>query len=370
MKICLVHDWLIVRGGAEKVLEAIYEIFPGDIFTLVKDTKYFDNSILKNKDVKTSFIQNLPFSKKLYRFYFPLFPFAVEELDLRECDLIISSSFAVAKGVLTSHEQLHICYCHTPMRYIWDLYLDYSSTLKGFRKIFYSFVSHYMRIWDHVSSKRVDYFIANSNYVARRVKKIYNRKAKVIYPPVDTDKFILNRNKEDFYITVSRLVPYKKVDIIVKAFTKLRDKKLIVIGDGPELKKIKSLAKGYKNIEILGYQPTDVVKNLMGKSKAFIFAADEDFGISPVEAQACGTPVIAYKKGGVTETVIENKTGKFFKKQEVDSLIETIKSFEKNIDNFDPFTIRKHSEKYDTKIFKINFENFVLKKANEFFSQR
>ncbi len=368
MKIALVHDWLMTIAGGEKVLEEIYKLYPSPIYTLVKRQDGLKGSIFEKALIHTSFIQKLPFSKTKYRSYLPFFPLAIEQFNLLEYDLIISSSHAVAKGVLTNSNQLHICYCHTPMRYAWDLYHTYlkeSGLEKGIKGLIAKFILHYIRVWDYTTANRVDYFIANSKYIAKRIKKIYGRDSTVIYPPVNVDKFELYTQKEDFYITASRMVPYKKIDLIVETFSKFPDRKLVVIGDGPDFEKIKK--KAGKNVELLGYQPFEVLKNYMQKAKAFIFAAEEDFGIVPVEAQACGTPVIAYGKGGVTETVVNGKTGIFFREQTVESLIEAIKNFEERENTFDPLEIRKNAEKFSKERFKKEFKEFVDKKIEEFF---
>ena len=372
MKIALVHDWLITIAGAEKVLKAIYEIYPNsDIFTLVKNKENLKGTLLENANIETSFIQKLPFAKTKYRNYLPFFPIAIEQFDLSSYDVVISSSHAVAKGVLTNANQLHISYVHTPIRYAWDLYSHYlkeanlDKSLKGW---IVRYFLHKIRIWDYTTSNRPDYYIANSKYIAKRIKKVYNKEAAIIYPPVDIKKFEIYTKKENFYLTASRLVSYKKIDLIVEAFSKMPDKKLIVIGEGPDLKKIKK--RTYKNIEILGYKSFNILKYYMQRAKAFVFAAEEDFGIIPVEAQACGTPVIAYGKGGVTETVIENKTGIFFKKQNVDNIIEAIKEFENKEDKFDFYEIRKNAEKFSKEKFKINFKNFINNKLEEFFNEK
>lgn len=368
MKIALVHDWLITLAGAEKVLEKIYELYPSPIYTLVKNEKNLKGSIFENAKIITSFIQKLPKAKTKYKNYLPLFPLAIEQFDLSEYDVIISSSHAVAKGVLTNSNQLHISYVHTPIRYVWDLYHDYlkeSSLNKGLKGLIAKFILHYIRIWDASTANRVDYYIANSKYIARRIKKIYRKDAVVIYPPVDVEKFEVWVKKENFYLTASRMVPYKKINLIVKAFSQIPDKKLVVIGDGPDFKKVKS--KASKNVELLGYQPFEVLKDYMQRAKAFVFAAEEDFGIIPVEAQACGTPVIAYGKGGVLETIIENKTGIFFKEQTVESLIQAIKDFERKENIFDPYEIRKNAERFRKERFKEEFKSFVEDKIEKFF---
>ena len=370
MKIALVHDWLTTIGGAERVLESIYELFPSPIYTLVKNEKILKGSILEKAEIHTSFIHKLPKAKTKYRNYLMFFPLAIEQFDLSDYDVIISSSHAVAKGILVNSNQLHICYCHTPIRYAWDLYHKYLKEvnfLKGIKGAIAKLVLHYLRIWDVTTANRVDYFVANSNYVAKRIKRVYGREATVIYPPVDIEKFEVSTSKENFYLTVGRMVPYKKIDLIVEAFSRMPDKKLIVIGIGPDYRKIKK--KSGKNVELLGYQPFEILKDYMQKAKAFIFAAEEDFGIAPVEAQACGTPVIAYGRGGAMETVIEGKTGTIFKEQTVESLVEAIRNFEKEEDMFDPLEIRRNAERFSKKRFKRELKIFVDKKVEEFFGK-
>jgi glycosyltransferase involved in cell wall biosynthesis len=364
MKIAIVHDWLVTYAGAERVLEQIINLFPdADLYSLIdflsKEKRFF----IKNKKVNTSFIQYLPFAKKKYRSYLPFFPYAIESFDLAKYDLIISSSHCVAKGIKKSKNQIHISYIHTPIRYVWDLreqYLKETKLDKGLKSIIVNFLLDRIGKWDKNTVDRVDYFVCNSNYIKERIKRIYNRNSTVIYPPVDINKFELYEKKEDFYLTASRIVPYKKIDLIVETFSKIPEKKLVVIGDGPEFDKIKKLAG--KNIELLGYQEDDVLKDYMKRAKAFVFAAEEDFGIVPVEAQACGTPVIAYGKGGALETVVENKTGLFFYRQDIDSLIECVEKFEKIYEKFDFKEIRKNSERFSVERFKKEFFEFVKDK--------
>ena len=356
MKTAIVHDWLVSMGGAEKILQQMLDLYPSPVYTLVHDVKMFGQ-----QNVKTSFLQKIPGSKKIYRNFSPLFPIAIEQFDLHSYDLILSSSHAVAKGVLTHLGQLHVCYCHTPMRYAWDLYHSYVRDIKGIKGKIAKGILHYLRNWDITSLNRVDYFIANSQYVARRIKKIYGKESQVIYPPVETDLLTLQDKKEDFYLTVSRLVPYKKIDLIVEAFGHLPDKRVVVIGEGPEMNRIRAQAK--KNIEILGRQPDSVMRDYLGRAKGFISAADEDFGISVLEAQARGTPVIALARGGSLETVTE-KTGIFFQYQTVSSLIEAIGKFE-TID-FDPWVIRSNAERFSCENFQSQFKAFVEEKWEVF----
>lgn len=298
-------------------------------------------------------------------------PLAIEQLDVSKHDVIISSCHAVAKGVLTGPDQLHISYIHSPIRYAWDLqhqYLREAGLDKGFKGLLAKYILHKMRMWDVRTANGVDHFIANSHFIARRIKKVYGRDADVIYPPVDVERFKLNENKEEYYLTASRLVPYKRIDLIVDAFKAMPDKKLIVIGDGPEMKKIRDKASA--NTEILGFQSNEIMENCMRNAKAFVFAAEEDFGITPVEAQACGTPVIAYGKGGVLETIrgMSNTTptGVFFDKQHVDSIIDAVNKFESNFDLFAPIECRNNAMRFSEERFKNEIHSYVNDKWNDF----
>lgn len=361
------HEWLVDRSGSEKVVEQILEIFPdASLFAIVEylpqELKWF----IKNKKVTTSFVQNLPFSKTSYRNYFPVMPIAIEQFDLREFDLVISSNHAVSKGVLTSSEQLHISYCHSPIRYAWDLYHQYiieSGLKKGVKGMLAKFFLHYLRLWDISAVNRVDFFVANSKFISKRIKKTYGRNSTVIYPPVNVDEFSLSTQKEDFYLTVSRFVPYKKIDLIVHAFSNMPNRKLIVIGDGPDFKKISKAE--FNNIQFMGFQKSEVVKTYMQKAKCFVFASIEDFGITPVEAMACGTPIIALKKGGACETVIDGVTGVFFDDQDEVSLRDAVDRFEGLLE-FDFVKIRQHAEKFSNNRFRNEFKNFVEDRMNEF----
>lgn len=371
MKIAVVCDWLVTYAGAEKVLEQILCIYPeADLFALVDFLDEDKRNFIKHKKVTTSFIQHLPKAKTKYRAYLPLMPLAIEQFDLSKYDLIISSSHCVAKGIMTGPAQLHISYVHSPIRYAWDLqhqYLKEAGLTKGLKGWLAKIILHYMRIWDTRTSNGVDYFIANSKFIAKRIWKCYRREADIIYPPVDVEAFEYCDQKEDFYLTASRMVPYKKMDLIVEAFTQMPDKKLIVIGTGPDFNKIQKIAQGHDNIKLMGYQPFSVLKEHMQKAKAFVFAAEEDFGITPVEAQACGTPVIAFGKGGVLETVrpygkTKKNTGIFFKNQSVQDIVNSINFFEENRDKFDSKDCRENSLMFSNKIFSTNLKNFIEKK--------
>lgn len=361
MKVALVQDWLTEFGGAEKVFKQIHKLYPdADIYTLVYHKDVLQKLGIEESKVTASFIQKFPFSKKKYRNYLPFFSMAIESFDLTKYDLIISSSYCVAKGVLTTAKQKHICYCHSPVRYAWDLhhqYLKEANLKKGLKAFAVKYFLHKLRIWDISSLNRVDQFVSNSEFIGKRIKKIYNRDSVTIYPPVDVGQFEYHHPKDDFYLTCSRMVPYKKIDLIVEAFSQMRDKKLIVIGIGPDFRKIKKLAG--PNIILMGYQPFSVVKDYMQRAKAFVFAAEEDFGIVPLEAQAAGTPVIAYGKGGVLETVINQKTGIFFEEQTIESLIEAVESFEIIQNNFDSADIRKNAEHFSPDSFNSKMINLI-----------
>lgn len=363
MKIALVHDWLVTYGGSEKVLEQIIECFPdADIFSLIDFMS--ERSFLKGKSVATSFVQKLPFARQRYRGYLPLFPLAIEQFDLSGYDLVISSSHAVAKGVLTGPDQLHISYVHSPIRYAWDLqhqYLREAKLSTGLRSALARLALHYIRTWDTRTANGVDLFIANSHFVARRISKSYRRESTVIYPPVDIDGFQMNALKDNFYLTVSRMVPYKKMDLIVETFSDMPDRTLVVIGDGPDMEKIR--AKAGSNVRILGHQPFDVLRDYLQRARAFVFAAEEDFGIAVVEAQACGTPVIAFGRGGARETVRDETeprpTGVFFGKQTAEALRAAVIHFENNIRKFSPENCRANAERFSTSEFRNGFLSVV-----------
>jgi glycosyltransferase involved in cell wall biosynthesis len=368
LKIAVIHDWLVTYAGAERALEQIIKLYPdADLYSLVDFLPQEQRAFILQKKVNTSFIQKLPFAQKKYRSYLLFMPLAIEQFDLSSYDLVISSSYAVAKGVLTHARQVHICYCYSPMRYAWDLhhqYLRESGLNRGIKGFFAQMILHYMRMWDISSSNRVDHYLAISQYVAGRIKKTYNREATVIYPPVDVDTFVPHEGGKEYYLTASRMVPYKKIDLIVEAFSRMPDKKLVVIGEGPDFKKLRSVAGG--NIELIGYQPAPVMKEYMQKARAFVYAADEDFGIVTVEAQACGTPVIAFAKGGSRETIIpmgntehSAPTGVFFSEQTVDSLQNAVSIFEKNRDIFDGKRIRENALRFNEERFKREFKEFI-----------
>ena len=366
MKTAIVHDWLVTYGGAERVLEQMLLIYPeADLFSLYDFIPEGQRGFILNKKVTTSFLQKMPFAKSKYRSYLPLMPLAIEQFDLSQYDLIISSSYAVAKGVITGPDQLHICMCYSPIRYAWDLthqYLEESGLNTGIKGWIAKYMLHKIRMWDYRTANGVNDFIAISNYISRRIKKVYNRESTVIYPPVDLEFFKLHTQKDDYYLTTSRFVPYKKIGMIVEAFSKMPEKKLVVIGDGPQFKKVKSLAAS--NIELMGFQSRETIREYMQRAKAFVFTAVEDFGIVTVEAQACGTPVIAYGKGGSLETVIENETGIFFYRQHPDDIIDAVKRFESGIVVFNPAIVHNNAKRFAEERFKKEFKDFVEKAVN------
>lgn len=370
MKKALINDWYYVNGGAEKVIHSLNQIWDDfDHFALIDFLDENDRTfILNGKNAKTSFIQKLPTIKSNHRKFLQLFPVAIEQFNLKEYELIVSSSSSIAKGVRTTKNQLHICYCHSPMRYAWDLqeqYLD-DAGLKGLKRVYAKFVLNKIKKWDIANSQNVSFFIANSKCIAQRIKAIYNRESTVIYPPVDVDFFTLETQKEEYYFTASRMVSYKKIQLIVETFDELPHLQLIVAGDGPEFQKIQKIAKN--NIQLVGFVDAMLLKKYMQKAKGFVFAAEEDFGIIPVETQACGTPVIAFGKGGALETVLENVTGIFFKEQTIKSVKEAILHFETI--SFDPNVIRQHALQFSKERFEREIKSFVEEKHHEFYNQK
>ncbi|HFE8671443.1 TPA: glycosyltransferase family 4 protein [Klebsiella pneumoniae] len=371
-KIALTADWLVSYAGAERVIKELIDLYPNlDLFSVVDFLSDESRTHFQGKRATTTFIQRLPKAETSYQKYLPLMPVAIEQLDVSAYDIVLSSSHAVAKGVLTGPDQMHINYVHSPIRYAWDLqhqYLREAKLDKGLKGIIAKYLLHKIRLWDYRTANGVNHFIANSHFIARRIKKVYGRNADVIYPPVDVRRFILNENKEDYYVTASRLVPYKRIDLIVDAFAAMPNKKLIVIGDGSEMSKIKS--KATTNVEILGFQPNEIMRDYMKNAKAFVFAAEEDFGITPVEAQACGTPVIAFGKGGSLETIrpygVNKPTGVFFAEQTVPSLIDAINLFENIFDKITPENCRENALRFSVDIFKDTFSKYIDEKWSEF----
>lgn len=369
MKVAIVQEWLVTVGGSDKVVKAILDVFPdADIYTLVAKKEVCDELGIPWEKVHTSFIQKMPLGTKKHRAYLPLFPFAIEQFDLRGYDVVISSSHCVAKGVLTKADQLHICYCHSPIRYCWDMYNEYleeSHLDKGIKSWLVRLMLHPIRQFDAIAGSRVDYYISNSDYVGQRIRKTYRRKATTIHPNIDISNFELCNDKQEYYLASSRLVAYKKIDTIIEAFNQMPDKKLVVIGGGPNLEAYRKLAKD--NVTVMGYQPFDVLKDKMQHAKAFVFAADEDFGMIPIEAQSCGTPVIAYGHGGSLETVNGGKTGLFFNEQTPEAIVEAVNKFESmGSQPFAPADCRQWAEGFSEERFKREIKEFVEEKYEEF----
>ncbi|GAB7527865.1 glycosyltransferase family 4 protein [Pseudomonas sp. 3A(2025)] len=365
MKIAIVHDWLVTYAGAERALASLLRVWPeADLFAVIDFLSERDRAQLGGKLATTTFIQNLPGARKHYQRYLPLMPLAIEQLDLSGYDLVISSSHAVAKGVLTGPDQLHISYVYSPIRYAWDLqhqYLRESGLDKGIKGRLARMVLHYMRLWDQRTAAGVDEFIAVSSFIGARIGKAYRRESTVIYPPVDTSSFTADGARQDYYFTASRMVPYKRLPMIVEAFAAMPDKRLVVIGDGPDMARAKAIDA--PNVSLLGYQPAAVMLQHMRAAKAFVFAAEEDFGISPLEAQACGTPVIAYGKGGALETILgldhPTPTGVFFQQQDIASLTAAVREFEAAQGRITPIACRLNAERFSVARFEEQIKAFV-----------
>lgn len=372
MRVALVYEWYTAYSGAERVNEQILALFPdADLYALVDFLPAGERNFIQNKPVVTSFLQKMPFAKKHFRKYLPLMPFAIEQFDMSPYDVVISSNHAVAKGVITGPNQLHICYCHSPVRYAWDLqhqYLKQANLERGLKSLWARYSLHKLRQWDYQSGARPDYYVANSQFIANRIRKVYRRDATVIAPPVDVDGFALQTQKQDYYCTSGRMVPYKRFDVIVNAFRAMPDKHLKVLGAGSDFDMVKACAQGAPNIEFLGYGTQQQVQEVVGNAKAFVFAAEEDFGIAPVEAQAAGTPVIAFGRGGALETVDasgKHPTGVFFGAQTAEAVQEAVLRFEASV--FDAKACRKNALRFSAERFQQEFAAFVNAKKSEFF---
>lgn len=371
MKTAIVHEWFTNYAGSERVVEQFLHVIPdAHLHAIVDFLPPGERGFIGDRPVKTSFIQRLPRARKSFRQYLPLMPIAVEQFDLTAYDVIVSSSHAVAKGVIIGPDQFQISYVHSPIRYAWDLqhqYLAESGLGRGARGLVARAMLHYLRQWDQAAAQRVTCFVANSHYIARRILNTYRREAEVIYPPVDVDAFPLRADKESFYLAASRMVPYKRMPAIAEAFRAMPDKKLVMVGDGTELEKVKRVAG--RNVEVLGYQSNAVLRDLMQRARAFVFAAEEDFGIAPVEAMACGTPVIAFGRGGATESVVDGQTGLFFGAQTPAAIVAAIERFEASRDAFDPTTIRARAEAFRPEVFRAQFKT-LLDRETALFAER
>lgn len=359
MKTAIIHYWWLSNRGGEAVCSALVELYPeADIFLHVCNEDVVRKALPESftGQIKTTFISRLPGAKKHYQKYLPLMPLALEQLDLSSYDLIISSESGPAKGVITRPDAVHICYCHSPMRYVWDMYHEYRSTAGRVVKALFPFIAHYLRMWDRLSADRVDHFIANSKFISSRIKKFYRREAEVIYPPVNTTEFSHEQVRGDFYLCLGQLVPYKKADMAVDAFNKM-GLPLVVVGEGELYEALK--ARAGSNVTLMGRQPFPVIKDLLERCKGLIFPGVEDFGIVPVEAMAAGAPVIAYAKGGALETVIHGETGVHFHEQTVEALIAAVEHVESGEFVFSPSRLHEHAAGFDKSVFKQKIKAFV-----------
>lgn len=353
MKLAIVHDGLATRGGgggAERVLATVHGMFPeAPIYTTVYHPDRMPAE-MRGWDIRTSLIQRLPWGKERYQIYLPLFPLAIEQLDLREFDVVVSMSHAVAKGAITRPDAFHMCYCYSPLRYAWDMYHEYLEIeqIPGWQRCLVPGLMHYLRNWDAVSASRVDSFVAISHYVRRRIEKFYRRDASVIYPPVELLKF--TAVPADYYLVVSRLVAYKRLDLVIEAFNQL-GWPLVIIGDGVERDRLQGMAKG--NVRFLGRQPDSVVQEHLAACRGFVFPGIEDFGIAPVEAQGAGKPVIALNQGGAAETVLHGETGILFAQQTAADLIQALRNADAT--RFDAERIRAHAQRFSTERFEREF---------------
>jgi glycosyltransferase involved in cell wall biosynthesis len=364
-RIAVVHDWLVDYAGSERVLAEILRCFPSaDLFALIDHMTPADRAALGGRPATTTFLQRMPGVATHLGQYLALMPIAIEQLDVTGYDLVISSSHAVAKGVIVSPDALHISYVYSPMRYAWDqqfAYLRGERMARGLSGVLLRWLLHRLRLWDHRSAAGVDLFVADSRFVARRIAKAYRRDAQVIYPPVDTDVFRPGTQHDDYYVTVSRLMAYKRIDALVQAFAELPGRRLVVIGEGPEYRRLKALAPA--NVELPGRLPSDAVREHLQRARAFLFASVEDFGIAPVEALACGTPVIALHRGGAAETVTgldsSEPTGVFFEEQSAAAVAAAVKTFESNAQRISPEACRRRAERFSSERFREEFTAFV-----------
>jgi glycosyltransferase involved in cell wall biosynthesis len=371
VRVAFVHDWLVTYAGAERVLEQMLQVFPdADLYSLVDFVPPDERGFLGGRRAHTSFVQRLPLARTRYRQYLPVLPLAIEQFDLSRYDLVISSSYAVAKGVLTGPDQIHLCMCYSPIRYAWDLqhqYLRETGLDRGLRSLLARYLLHRVRVWDLRTANGVDGFIAISRFIARRIWKTYRREATVIYPPVDVDYFVPGPRREEFYLTASRMVPYKRIDVIVEAFAEMPHRRLVVIGDGPEMRRLR--ARASSNVELLGYQPLPVLRDHLQRARAFVFAAEEDFGIAPLEAQACGTPVIGYNRGGLGETIrgldTEAPTGVLFDRQTPEAIREAMERFERSAAAITSDACRANARRFDPERFRREFRQYVASQTSE-----
>lgn len=354
MKVAIVHEWLDTYAGSERVVEALLEVWPeADLFAVCDFLPEGERAFLKGRVPRTTFIQCLPFARRWFRWYLGLMPLAVEQLDLSGYDVVVSSNHAVAKGVLTGPGQLHVSYVHSPMRYAWDLqhqYLRQAGLERGIKGAYTRWLLHRLRLWDRASAAGVDVVVANSAYIAERIRKAWRRDSLVIHPPVDIDRFALRREKEGFYLIASRMVPYKRVELVAEAFRRMPDRRLVVVGDGPGEAAVRAAAAGAPNVELRGRVSTPELVRLTGAARAAVFAAEEDFGIATVEAQACGTPVIAFGRGGARDIVVAPPApappGLLVAEQTAEGLRAAVAEFEARAGAFSPEACRRNAERF------------------------
>lgn len=370
LKIALVCDWLTNAGGAERVIKVMHEIFPNaPIYTTLYDAKKMHG--FENADIRTSYLQKIPFAKTHHQFFLPWMPEVFESMNLDSYDIVISSSHSCAKGIITKPTTLHICYCHSPMRYAWDNHHAYIKeyTMNWVMKKWGKNFMHKIRMWDRLAAERVDAYCANSHFIQKRIQKYYRKIADVIHPPVDMKKFNIEKGEKSYYLAIGRLTPYKKFDMIVEAFNAL-EKPLVIVGTGVEEARLKAKARkssnGGKNITFVGHISEEDLPQVYANAKALIFPQIEDFGITPLESMASGRPVIAYKEGGALETIKEGVTGIFFNEQSAAGIVAAVHEFERNYRNFSPEKIREHAMKFSTETFKEKFVEYVEDMWNQF----
>lgn len=374
MRVAIVHEWLEHYAGSERVIEQLLIMYPqAEIFAIVDFMPQAERSMLGGRPVRTTFIQKLPFARRCFRYYLGLMPVAIEQLDLSGFDLVISSNHAVAKGIITGPDQVHVCYVHSPMRYAWDMqaaYLRQGGIERGLRGLYARWLLHRLRNWDVRSAAGVDVFVANSSYIARRIRKVYRRNATVVFPPVDIDRFEMSAAPRQDYVVVSRLVPYKRIDLVVEAFRRMPERVLHVAGDGPERERIVALADNAPNIILHGRVSDVEVLRMMRQARAFVFAAEEDFGIAMVEAQACGTPLIVFGRGGACDIVRDmgdagGATGVFFDEQDADAIITAVERFESIQDRITPQACHANAQRFSQSAFRQSMSRVVEQALHE-----
>ena len=367
MRVAIVHEWLESYAGSERVVEQLLEIWPeADLFAVCDFLLEGERGFLNGRVPRTTFIQRLPFARKRFRWYLGLMPLAIEQLDLSAYDLILSSNHAVAKGVLTGPHQLHVSYVHSPLRYAWDLqhqYLRQAGLTRGPLSAYTRWLLHRLRAWDRVSAAGPDVIVANSSYIAARIRKAWRRDSLVIHPPVDVERFALSHAPRSHYLIAARMVPYKRVELVAEAFRRMPGRELVVIGDGPGEALVREAAAGAPNIRLLGRVPREELVRLTQTARAALFAAEEDFGIATVEAQACGTPAIAFGRGGARDILrappSAGPTGLFFDEQTPDSVIAAVEAFERDRDRFTPEACRRNAERFAAPRFRAEMRALV-----------